>query len=66
MDIRNVATKLYDMCCDMDYMDYEETKEKELNDIENVLYYIKSCAENPYNNDCWRTFYNLLENLDEI
>ena len=30
-------------------------------DIENALYNLKAYAQNEYNSDYWRTFYNLLQ-----
>lgn len=60
---QEISLKLYELQKDMDWMDYEEDKEKILNDLENALYYLKALCENPYNNDYFRTFYNVLENL---
>lgn len=33
--------------------------------IEDAVYYIKACAENPYNFDYFRAFYNLLQTINE-
>lgn len=60
---QEISLKLYELQKDMDWMDYEEDKEKILNNLENALYHLKSLCENPYNNDYFRTFYNVLENL---
>ena len=34
-----------------------------LDDTESALYFIKSIAENPYNSDYFRTFWNVLQNI---
>ena len=60
---QEIANKLYELAKDMDYMDYEEEKEEILRDLENALYYLKAICENPYNNDYFRTFYKILENI---
>lgn len=41
----------------------EETEEQTRKDIERVIYVLKTFAENEYNADYWRTFYNLLQLL---
>ena len=42
------------------------TKNKQdFEDIENALYHIKTIAENKYNFDYWRTFYNSLLTIAE-
>ena len=61
-----IAEKLYDLCCDMDKSDYTDTKAKEISELENAIYEIKAIAENPYNNDCWRTFYKCLQSLANV
>lgn len=33
--------------------------------IVDAVYYIKACAENPYNHDFFRAFYNLLQTINE-
>lgn len=60
---QEIARKLYELSKDMDYMDYEEEKEQILNDLENVLYHIKLIAKNEYNQDYFRTFYNILQRI---
>ena len=40
-----------------------ELSDEEQNEIEKVVADIKTIANNPYNADCWRTFYNALEIL---
>lgn len=58
-----IANKLFELAKDMDFQDYEEEKKQILSDLENALYYLKAVAENPYNNECFRTFYRILENI---
>lgn len=53
MDIYAMATKLYQLCLDMDYADYEETIGQDINDIENALFYLKTASENPKNDPCF-------------
>ena len=55
VDIQAITENLYDSCLDMDLNDYTETAEQDKTQLENALYYIKACAENPYNNDYFRT-----------
>ena len=55
IDIQAITENLYNSCCDMDFNDYTETAEKDKTQLENALYYIKACADNPYNNDYFRT-----------
>ena len=61
--IEEIAEKLYELAKDMDYMDYEEEKEQIKADIENAIYYIKALAENEYNADYFKTFYNILQRI---
>ena len=61
--VEEVANKLYELAKDMDYMDYEDEKEQEIADIENALYYLKALAQNEYNADYFRTFWNLLQRI---
>lgn len=58
-----IASRLYELAKDMDYMDYEDEKEQVLNDLENALYYLKAICENEYNDEYFRTFYRILENI---
>ena len=62
MDIKELANKLYNMACDMDFSDYEESKESELADIENTLDYLQAYGEiNPTANQHFITFLNCLK-----
>lgn len=59
--LEEIAKKLYELSKAMYFDDYNE--EKEINDIEECLYYLKAIAENEYNSDYFRTFYNTLQRL---
>ena len=61
IDTFEIANKLYELAKDMDWMDYEEEKERTINEIEQGIYYIRTMAENEYNADYFRTFYNILQ-----
>lgn len=63
-DIEEIATGLYENMTDMDSYDYEEEKKQILSDIENALYNIKAIAQNDYNQNYWRTFWNALQLLN--
>ena len=58
-----VAEKLYELAKDMDYMDYEDEEEQIKADIENAIYHLKAIAQNEYNADYFRTFYNILQRI---
>ena len=58
-----VAERLYELAKDMDYMDYEDEEEQIKADIENVIYHLKAIAQNEYNADYFRTFYNILQRI---
>lgn len=62
-DTFEIASKLYELSTDMDYMDYEEEKEKIINEIENAIYYLKTVANNEHNAEYFRTFYKILERI---
>lgn len=62
--IQELANNIYENIKDMDYMDYEESKETTITELENVLYWVKATAQNSYNSDCWRTFWNALQLLN--
>lgn len=59
--IEELALTLYNNAMDMDFMDYEETKEQTLSELQEALYQIKAIAKNEYNKDYWRTFWNALQ-----
>lgn len=63
MDINEIANILYNKNLDMDGLDYIENKEQEITQLENALYQVKAYAENEYNQDYWRTFWNALQTL---
>lgn len=60
---QEIADRLYELQKDFDWADYEEEKEEILDDLENAIYYLKSICENEYNNNYFRTFYKVLENI---
>ena len=60
IDIQLLAKNLYKQAWDFDFLDYKGETEKEINDIENALYYLKTVCENEYNHDYFRTFYKCL------
>ena len=59
--VEELALTLYNNAMDMDFMDYEDTKEKTLNELQEALYQIEAIAKNEYNKDYWRTFWNALQ-----
>lgn len=59
----DIAQALYNLSCDMDFNDYEEQKEIELEELENALAHIYTIAQNQYNADYWRILWRALENL---
>ena len=58
-----IAARLYELCEDMDFMDYEDTKEQTINELTEALYQLKAMAQNEYNADYWRTLWNALQML---
>ena len=58
-----IAERLYELGKDMDYMDYEDTKEQDIAELENALYWLKETAKNPYNKDYFRVLYNALQRI---
>lgn len=60
---QEIAQRIYELSKDMDFLDYEEEKEKELKELEDCIYYLKACAQNQYNAEYFRTFYNALQNI---
>ena len=58
-----VAERLYELAKDLDYMDYEDEEEQIKADIENAIYHLKAIAQNEYNADYLRTFYNVLQRI---
>lgn len=61
--VEELALILYENSKDMDFMDYEETKEQTLSKLQEALYQIEAIAKNEYNKDYWRTFWNALQSL---
>lgn len=55
VDIQAITENLFNSCLDMDFNDYTDTAEQDKAQLEDALYYVKACAENPYNHDYFRT-----------
>lgn len=64
-DIKATATTLYNLSCDMDFNDYADTRDNDLNDLENALYTLNENAKNPLNSDFYRTLAKCLELITE-
>lgn len=60
-DCEEVANRIYELCEDMDYMDYEDTKEQDIGDLSEAIYQLKAMAQNEYNADYWRILWNALQ-----
>jgi selenocysteine-specific translation elongation factor len=58
-----IAERLYELSEDMDYMDYEDTKEQDIAELENALYWLKAAAQNDMNKDYFRYLYNILQRI---
>lgn len=58
-----IATRLYELTEDMDHMDYEDTKEETIQNLENVLYNLREIARNERNGDNWRLLYTVLQKI---
>ena len=58
-----IAERLYELAEDMDYMDYEDTKEQDIAELENALYWLKAAAQNDMNKDYFRYLYNMLQRI---
>lgn len=59
--VEELALTLYNNAMDMDFMDYEDTKEQDLGELEEALYYLKTVAQNEHNKDYFRTLWNCLQ-----
>ena len=60
MDIYVMANKLYLLCLDMDYADYEDVIGQDIEDLENALFYLKTASENPKNDKCFKALFTAL------
>ena len=60
---QEIAERLYELAQDMDWADYEEEKEEIIKQLEDCSYYLKAVAQNPYNSEYFRTFYNILQRI---
>lgn len=65
VDTHEIALQLYNMACDMDYMDYEDLKDETIKEIEDCVYHIYAASQNPYNADYFRTFIKCLETITQ-
>ena len=59
-----IAQTLYNYAEDMNYLDYEETREQTENELIKEIEQIKTIAKNEYNSNYWRTFWNALQYLN--
>ena len=64
-DPETIANGLYNLSLDMDFEDYSDTKKEEISSLIDCLYQIKAIAQNPYNNDYYRTFLLCLDRITE-
>lgn len=55
IDTQTIAENILNACKDMDFLDYKETSEKDLNDLEEALYTLKVYADNEREKDHFRT-----------
>lgn len=55
-----IAERLYELTKDMDYEDYEDTKEKDIADLEYAVYTLKLYARH---NNGFEVLYKVLERL---
>lgn len=60
-DCEEVANRIYELCEDMDNMDYQDTKEQDIGDLSEAINQIKAIAQNKYNADYWRILWNALQ-----
>lgn len=61
--VEEISDRLLELAKDIDFMDYEDEQEQIKSDLENMLYWIKTAAQNEYNKDYFRTFYNILQRI---
>lgn len=59
-DIEEIANKLLEYAKDMDFADYEESKEETEKQLKEALYYLRTCAENPYNHKYFKILLDVL------
>lgn len=62
MEIKELAQTIYNLCCDMDYQDYAETEEGDVNALETELLFLN---ENGYNTLIF-ALYKLIQTLIDI
>lgn len=59
-NIDEIAKILYDNAMDMDFMDYEDTKEQTINELKEALTELEKIAKN-YKQNYWITLWNALQ-----
>lgn len=62
----DIASVLYKLASEADHADYSENKEHEINDLKECLYQLLAIAQNKYNSEFYRTFWNCLERIASI
>jgi hypothetical protein len=62
----DIASVLYKLSSDIDIQDYSENKEHEIRDLQECLYQLLAIAQNKYNSEFYRTFWNCLERITSI
>lgn len=65
IDTMEMATKLYEMSQDMDYMDYEDAKEKTIADLDYALFDLTIAAENRHNHEGYAALIKALATITE-
>lgn len=63
---QEIAKQLYELSKDMDYMDYEDEKEKVIAELEKALYHLKTVCENEHNKEYFRILYRILEKIEAV
>ena len=61
--IDEIIERIIELSKDQDFNDYKETEEEERKQLENALYQLKALAQNEYNFEYWRTFWNALQRI---
>ena len=62
-DPQEIADRLYELAKDIDFSDYEEQEEETKAGLINCIYDLKAIAQNKYNSDYYRIFYNILQRI---
>ena len=59
-DCEDIATVLCRLATETETVNIETQKE-----VEEVVYHLQAIAENEYNADCYRTFWNVLQKITD-